>query len=343
MSSTGYDEVLRKPQQKERLRTEYRSIDISVVIPVFNESENLEPLCSKIQSVLDDMTKSYEIILVDDGSTDNSFGVLIALHELDERIQVISFRRNFGQSAAFSAGFDFARGDIIITMDADLQNDPADIPILIERLEKGYDVVCGWRIDRKDHFLTRRLPSYTANFLISWITDIKLHDYGCSLKAYRRDVVKNIKLYGEMHRFIPALASWIGIRVCEVPVNHDLRRYGESKYGLMRSIRVILDLLTVKFLLDYSSRPIQIFGLLGGICLFFGTILGIYLSSMKIFFGHTLGDRPMLILAILLIIFGVQLVTMGLLGELVVRIYYESQNKTTYMIREVLGRDFPRK
>lgn len=337
MSGTSYDEVLRKSPWKEGLRIRERDIDISVVIPIFNESDNLELLCSELQRVVGAMNRSYEIIMVDDGSTDNSFAVLNALHERDERVQVIRFRRNFGQSAAFSAGFDFARGEIIITMDADLQNDPTDIPKLIQKLEEGYDVVCGWRIDRKDHFLTRRLPSYIANLLISWITGIKLHDYGCSLKAYRRDVVKNLKLYGEMHRFIPALASWIGIRVCEVPVNHDLRRYGESKYGLMRTVRVILDLLTVKFLLSYSSRPIQIFGLVGGTSLFLGTILGIFLSAMKIFYGHSLGDRPLLFFALLLIIFGVQVITMGLLGELVIRNDYEKLNKPTYMIRHVLG------
>ncbi len=336
ISRMSYDEVLGNSALKEGLHTEYRSIDISIVIPVLNESDNLELLCSKLQRVLDTMNRSYEIILVDDGSSDSSFEISKGLHELDERIQVIQFRRNFGQSAAFSAGFDFARGDIIITMDADLQNDPADIPNLIEKLEKGYDVVCGWRIDRKDYFLTRRLPSHIANFLISWITGIKLHDYGCSLKAYRGEIVKNIRLYGEMHRFIPALASWMGIRVCEVPVNHEPRRFGESKYGLMRTVRVILDLLTVKFILGYSTRPIQIFGLLGAICLFFGIILGVYLSTTKIFFGHSLGDRPLLLLVILLIIFGLQLITMGLLGELVVRNNYESQNKTTYMIKEVL-------
>lgn len=337
MSSTSYDEALGKSTRKEELNTENRGVDISIVIPVFNESDSLKLLCSKLQPVLDNMNKSYEIILVDDGSSDNSFGVLNSLHELDERIQAIRFRRNFGQSAAFSAGFDFARGDIIITMDADFQNDPADVPKLIETLEKGYDVVCGWRIDRKDHFLTRPLPSYVANFLISWITGIKLHDYGCSLKAHRADVVKNIRLYGEMHRFIPALASWMGISVCKVPVNHEPRRFGESKYGLMRTVRVILDLLTVKFMLGYSARPIQIFGLLGTFGLFFGIILGIYLSIAKIFFGHPLGDRPLLLLVILLITFGLQLITMGLLGELIVGNNYVSQNKTTYMIKEVLG------
>jgi glycosyltransferase involved in cell wall biosynthesis len=222
-------------------------------------------------------------------------------------------------------------------MDADLQNDPADIPNLLRKLEDGYDVVSGWRINRRDGYLTRQLPSWIANFIISTITEVKLHDYGCSLKAYRREVAKNIKLYGEMHRFIPALASWMGIRVGEIPVNHAPRKSGKSKYGITRAVRVLLDLVTVKFLLGYSTRPIQIFGLLGGICFLLGVIIGTYLSILKIFFGHPLRDRPLLLLSILLFIFGVQLITMGLLGELVVRNYYESQNKPTYMVKEILG------
>jgi glycosyltransferase involved in cell wall biosynthesis len=314
-----------------------QSIDLSIVIPVFNEAENLEPLYSQLTDVLAKTDTAFEIVLIDDGSTDSSFENLKKLRKQDDRVRVIRFRRNFGQSAAFSAGFDHARGDVIVTMDADLQNDPADIPNLLKKLEDGCDVVSGWRINRKDRYLTRQLPSRIANFIISMITEVKLHDYGCSLKAYRREVAKNIKLYGEMHRFIPALASWMGIRVAEVPVNHAPRRSGKSKYGIMRAVRVLLDLVTVKFLLGYSTRPIQIFGLLGGIFFSLGLIVGAYLSIMKIFFGHPLRDRPLLLLSILLVIFGVQLITMGLLGELVVRSYYESQNKPTYMIKEVLG------
>jgi glycosyltransferase involved in cell wall biosynthesis len=245
-------------------------------------------------------------------------------------------RRNFGQTAAFSAGFDLARGDVIITMDGDLQNDPADIPLLLEKIDEGYDVVSGWRVNRQDVFLTRRLPSRIANALISKVTGVRLHDYGCSLKAYRAEVVKNIKLYGELHRFIPALAKWVGIQVAEVPVTHYARKYGRSKYGLGRTIKVILDLLTVKFLLDYATRPIQIFGLLGVVCLILGTGLGLYLTTLRLFFNQSLSDRPILLLAILLIMLGVQFVIMGLLGELVVRTYHEAQGKPIYMIREVV-------
>lgn len=312
-------------------------VDLSIVIPVLNEAGNLDPLYSQLIDVLTKTDKAYEIIFVDDGSTDSSFENLKKLQKQDDRIQVIRFRRNFGQSAAFSAGFDYASGDVIVTMDADLQNDPRDVPKLLNKLEDGYDLVSGWRINRRDGYLTRRLPSRIANFIISIITEVKLHDYGCSLKAYRREVAKNIKLYGELHRFIPALASWMGIRVGEIPVNHAPRRSGKSKYGIMRAVRVLLDLVTVKFLLGYSTRPIQIFGLLGVISLLSGLIVGSYLSILKIFFGHPLRDRPLLLLCILLVIFGVQLIAMGLLGELVVRSYYESQNKPTYVVKEILG------
>jgi glycosyltransferase involved in cell wall biosynthesis len=313
------------------------NVDLSVVIPVLNEAENLDPLYSQLIDVLTKTDKSYEIIFVDDGSTDSSFENLKKLQKQDNDLRVIRFRRNFGQSAAFSAGFDYARGDVVVTMDADLQNDPADIPNLLKKLEDGCDVVSGWRINRSDGYLARRLPSRIANFIISMITEVKLHDYGCSLKAYRREVVKNIKLYGEMHRFIPALASWMGIRVGEIPVKHAPRKSGKSKYGITRAVRVLLDLVTVKFLLGYSTKPIQIFGLLGGISFSLGLIIGAYLSILKIFFGHPLRDRPVLLLSMLLVIFGVQLITMGLLGELVVRSYYESQDKPTYVIKDVLG------
>ena len=323
--------------KKKRSHEVEPGVDLSVVIPVLNEAENLDPLYFRLVDVLTKTGKSYEIIFVDDGSTDSSFENLKKLQEQDDDLRVIRFRRSFGQSAAFSAGFDCAMGDIIVTMDADLQNDPADIPNLLKKLEDGCDVVSGWRINRKDGYLTRQLPSRIANFIISVITEIKLHDYGCSLKAYKREVAKNIKLYGEMHRFIPALASWMGIRVSEIPVNHAPRRFGKSKYGIMRAVRVTLDLVTVKFLLGYSTRPIQIFGLLGGIFFLLGLFIGGYLSVLKIFFGHPLSDRPLLLLSILLVIFGVQLITMGLLGELVVRGYSESQNKPTYLVKEVLG------
>jgi len=321
---------------KKEFIHESSDIDISIVIPVLNEADNLQPLYDQLKTALDKLNRTYEIIFIDDGSTDSSNEILERLHGLDNSIKVVQFRRNFGQSAAFSAGFNLASGDIVITMDADLQNDPKDIVKLIQKLDEGNDIVSGWRVDRKDPYISRRLPSMIANLLISWITGIYLHDYGCSLKAYRREVIRNIKLYGEMHRFIPALASWMGIRIAEVRVNHSPRISGRSKYGIMRTVRVILDLLTVKFLLGYSTRPIQIFGLLGVFSLSLGMILGVYLSALKLLFNQPLGDRPLLSLAILLIIFGVQLITMGLLGELVIRNYYESQNKPTYMIKEVL-------
>jgi glycosyltransferase involved in cell wall biosynthesis len=312
---------------------------ISVVIPVYNEAANLEPLAARLKTVLDDLDHTGEVILVDDGSTDGSVELLRAIHADDSRFRIIYLRRNFGQSAAFSAGFDFAQGDVIVTMDGDLQNDPADIPRLLQKIDAGYDIASGWRVNRQDGLLTRRLPSKIANWLISNVTGVKLHDYGCSLKAYRREVIELTKLYGEMHRFIPALASWIGVTVVEVPVNHFARQHGKSKYGISRTIRVFLDLLTVKFLLDYSTRPIQIFGFLGLLSFSGGMALGIYLSVLRLFFGQPLADRPILLLVVLLIVIGVQLIIMGLLGELVVRTYHETQGKPTYIIREFLSTD----
>ena len=238
-------------------------VDVSLVIPLYNEIENISTLHQAILPVLSSLEKDTEIIYVDDGSTDGTFEQLQKIQSFDSSVWVIQLRRNFGQAAAFSAGFDFARGNVIVTMDGDLQNDPNDIPLLIEKIDQGYDIVSGWRVKRKDNFITRRLPSMIANSIISWVTGVKLHDYGCSLKAYREEVVKNIRLYGELHRFIPAIASWMGIRVAEVPVNHFPRRYGRSKYGLGRTLRVILDLITVKFMLNYATRPLQIFGLAG--------------------------------------------------------------------------------
>jgi len=310
---------------------------LSVVIPLYNEEKNLEPLYQQLKAALDGAGREYEIIIVDDGSTDRSFEVLKRLHEDDERLKVIRFRRNFGQTAAFAAGFDHSQGEVVITMDADLQNDPADIPLLLRKIEEGYDVVSGWRLPRQDPFLTRRLPSMIANWLISQVTGVHLHDYGCSLKAYHREVVKNVQLYGELHRFIPALASWMGISVAEVSVRHYPRRFGRSKYGLSRTSRVLLDLLTVRFLLSYSTRPIHIFGGLGLISFAVGIGLGGYLSFVKFVLGQNIGDRPLLLLAILLMVLGVQLISMGLLGEMMVRTYYEVLNKPTYVVREVLG------
>ena len=312
-----------------------QNVEVSVVIPLLNEAENLELLLTGLRESLASLERTWEVILVDDGSTDGTFALLKKLRGSDPRIRVVRLRRNFGQTAAFSAGFDYSRGDIIVTMDGDLQNDPNDIPRLLEKIDEGYDIVSGWRIHRKDRFLTRRLPSQMANKLISKATGVKLNDYGCSLKAYRRAVVENTKLYGELHRFIPALASWIGVEVAEVPVNHASRQFGQSKYGLGRTVRVLLDLLTVKFLLDYATRPIQIFGFMGLVSLVIGAGIGLYLSILRLFFSVGLGDRPLLLLAVLLVVIGVQLVVMGLLGELVVRTYHETQNKPIYMVKEV--------
>jgi glycosyltransferase involved in cell wall biosynthesis len=316
-------------------------IQLSVVIPLFNEEDNISPLYNELTTALESLGVVYEIIIVDDGSTDRSFELLRALQSEDERLVIIRFRRNFGQTAAFAAGFDRARGGIVVTLDADLQNDPADIPLLLEKLNEGYDVVSGWRRDRKDPFLTRRLPSMLANALISWATGVHLHDYGCSLKAYRREVVKNLQLYGELHRFIPALASWMGVSVAEVPVNHRSRLHGQSKYGLSRILRVMLDLLTVRFLLSYATRPIQIFGLIGLLTFAAGTLLTLYLGFLRLVLQQPVAGRPLLLLAILLTLVGVQFVTMGLLGELVVRTYHETQRKPIYMVREVLAAATP--
>lgn len=313
-----------------------RQVDVSIVIPLYNEAESLPRLYEHLIPLLDDWEREFEVILVDDGSTDETATILRQLQAQDSRLLVVLLRRNFGQTAAFAAGFDAARGNVIVTMDGDLQNDPADIPMLLDKMDEGYDIVSGWRIDRQDTFLTRKLPSQIANKLISRITGVHLHDYGCSLKAYHRDVIEGIQLYGEMHRFIPALASWMGVRVAEVPVNHNARQFGQSKYGLSRTIRVVLDLLTVKFLLDYATRPIQIFGLLGMIMLLIGGGLGAYLTTIRLFFDQAIGDRPMVILAALLIMVGVQLVIMGLLGEVLVRTYHEAQDKPVYAVREVL-------
>jgi len=314
-------------------------LEVSVVIPLYNEEENIERLYVGLKEVLEGLAQEYEIIFVDDGSTDGSFESLRRLHARDPRLKVVRLRRNFGQTAAFSAGFDQAEGRVIVTIDADLQNDPADIPLLLAKLEQGYDIVSGWRKGRQDPFLSRRFPSMVANFLISEVTGVKLHDYGCSLKAYRREVVKNVDLYGELHRFIPALASWMGISLAEVPVTHHPRRYGKSKYGLSRTPRVILDLLTVRFLLSYSARPIHIFGSLGILTSFLGAIILAYLGLIRLVLQRSIADRPVLFLGVLLFVVGVQFVTMGLLAELTIRTYHEARNKPTYMVREILTRN----
>jgi glycosyltransferase involved in cell wall biosynthesis len=312
-------------------------VDLSIVIPLLNEEENIPELYRELDEVLRPLGRSYEMIFVDDGSTDSSFQLLSELREKDSHVIVVSFRRNFGQTAAMSAGFDYASGGIIITMDADLQNDPQDIPRMLAKIENGYDLVTGWRFDRKDPFLSRRLPSMIANKIISKITDVHLHDYGCTIKAFRRDVIKTIRLYGEMHRFIPAVASGMGIAFTEVKVNHRARRFGTSKYGISRTIRVLLDLLTVKFLLSYATRPLHVFGTVGMGSSFIGFMIALIMTIQRYFFGIGLANRPLLLLAVLLIFMGIQFITIGLLAELVVRTYHESQKKPTYYVRQVLG------
>jgi glycosyltransferase involved in cell wall biosynthesis len=313
-------------------------VDVSIVVPVFNEEGNVAALHQELVAVLEPHGKRFEILFVDDGSTDASFALLKSIYHRDERVRVVRFRKNFGQTAALAAGFAEARGPVIVTLDADLQNDPSYIPLLLERLDSGFDIVCGWRRDRKDPYLSRRLPSQIANWLISVVTGVHLHDYGCTLKAFRADVVKNLHLYGEMHRFIPAVASGFGVQIDEVVVGHRPRRVGQSKYGISRTVRVVLDLIAVKFLLDYSHRPLQIFGLAGLLSGGVGFVLGSYLTWVKFGLGESIGSRPLLLLAGLLMVFGVQLVSLGLLGELLARLYHENRARPPYAIREKLER-----
>jgi glycosyltransferase involved in cell wall biosynthesis len=311
------------------------SPDLSVVIPIRNEEPNLPELYREFTETLTAWGRSYELVLVDDGSTDRSFAILSELQAKDARVRVIRFRRNFGQTAAFAAGFKYARGALIVTADGDLQNDPHDIARLVDMIAEGADIVCGWRKDRKDTLITRRIPSMLANRLISWATGVQLHDYGCSLKVFRAEVVKPLKLYGEMHRFLPAIASELGVTIREVVVNHRARQHGSSKYGLSRTIRVILDLMTVKFLLSYSTKPLQIFGLVGGGMLLSGFVVSAWLAYQRLFGYQSIANRPLLLFGILLIFTGLQLLTLGLLAELQARTYHESQDKPTYVIREI--------
>ncbi len=316
-------------------------IEISLVIPVFNEEESLPELYAQLGRVCPGLGKPYEIIFIDDGSTDGSFETLMRLRAGDPRVRIIRFRKNFGQTAALAAGFDLARGDVIVTLDADLQNDPADIASLLGKIDGGYDIVSGWRKDRKDRFLSRRLPSIMANGLISRFTGVKLHDYGCTLKAFRREVIKNINLYGELHRFIPAIASTMGVSIAEVEVRHRPRMKGKSKYNIMRTPKVLLDLLTVKFLLSYSTRPLQIFGLFGMAGGLAGALIGLWLSYERLVLKHGIANRPLLLLAVLLVVIGIQFITLGLLAEIMVRAYHESSAKKIYYIKETIDSDRP--
>jgi glycosyltransferase involved in cell wall biosynthesis len=312
-------------------------IYLSIIIPLYNEEDNIPQLIKELDDFFAHFDKKFEIIIIDDGSCDQSFHLLSQYAQERRYLRILHFGVNFGQTAAISAGFDAARGKIVVTMDADLQNDPRDIPLLLEKMEEGCDIVSGWRKKRKDNFLTRRLPSTIANKLISWITNVSLHDYGCTLKAYRREIVNHINLYGEMHRFIPALGRWCGASITEVEVNHRERKHGKSKYGLSRTFRVILDLLTVKFFLSYSTRPIQIFGKFGLYSFLIGLASLIEVVVLKILRDRDMTGNPFLYLSVLMVIIGVQFIILGLLGEIIIRTYYESQKKTTYIIKEKIN------
>lgn len=309
---------------------------LSVVVPIYNESENLPLLIEAIHQALLPTGIDYEIICVDDASTDGSAEILRQFAQQDGHLKAVLLRRNYGQTAGMAAGFDYAQGSIIVTMDGDLQNDPADIPLLLERLEQGYDLVSGWRKHRKDNRVTRLLPSMVANWLIGVMTGVKLHDYGCSLKAYRTEVIKDMNLYGELHRFLPALAFIEGAKITEIPVNHHPRRFGTSKYGLGRTLKVSMDLLTVYFMKKFLTKPMHIFGGLGLTSMVAGMALGVYLTLLKIIDNQDIGDRPLLILAVVLFLTGIQLFSFGLLAELVMRTYHESQKRPIYRVREVV-------
>ncbi|MHC4242021.1 MAG: glycosyltransferase family 2 protein [Planctomycetota bacterium] len=309
--------------------------EVSVVVPLLNEQDNIGPLYEQITQTLKDKY-DYEIIFVDDGSIDNSFNILADLQKADNRMRVICFRKNFGQTAALSAGFTHAKGKIIIALDADLQNDPADIPDMIARLNEGFDVISGWRRKRHDNAITRLLPSKIANWVISRITGVKLHDYGCTLKVYRREALEEIKLYGEMHRFIPALASWSGATIAEMAVNHRPRTAGKTKYGIGRTLKVILDLITVKFLGSFSTKPIYIFGGLGLASGIGAIASGWYVVYQKIANDFPINRNPLLVMTAMLITTTIQFILMGLLAELLVRTYHESQNRPTYVIKQIL-------
>jgi len=313
-------------------------MNLSIIIPIYNEEKSISKLYQKLKKVLSDLNMQYEIIAVNDGSIDNSYEVLKEISQNDSDLKVIDFRKNFGQTAAISAGIDMSKGEIIIPIDADLENKPEDIPNLLNKLNEGYDVVSGWRKDRwKESFFTRRLTSYIANWLISKIVGLKLHDYGCTMKAYKRDIIKDIKFYGDMHRFIPAYAMWYGAKITEVPVNYEPRQYGESKYGIGRTFRVLLDILTVKFLTDYLNRPMHFFGRIGFWLFFFSFLSGFFALCLRSFLGISLILTPLPLLTAFLIIIGIQFILMGLLAEILIRTYYESQDKSTYSIKNKIN------
>ncbi|MCC6452303.1 MAG: glycosyltransferase family 2 protein [Acidobacteria bacterium] len=312
--------------------------EISLFLPVLDEEENLRPMHEKIAAALAELDRTAEVIFVDDGSTDRSLEILKEIAATDDRVRVISLRRNYGQTAAMAAGIDAAKGEILIPMDADLQNDPADIKRLLEKLDEGYDVVSGWRKNRQDKLISRKIPSQIANRIISWIGGVHLHDYGCSLKAYRRDVLQDVKLYGEMHRFIPIYASWAGARVTEIPVDHHARTMGKSKYGISRTVKVIFDLMTIKFMASYQTKPIYVFGTFGMLAFLLAVIAGIWAIILKIE-GTSFILTPLPVITVVMLAISVQFFLMGLLAELLVRTYHESQDKAIYAVREKIGFD----
>jgi glycosyltransferase involved in cell wall biosynthesis len=311
------------------------TVDLSIIVPLFNEEESLVPLYNQLMPVLTKLGKSFEIIFINDGSTDSSYAVLCRLAEADPKVKVVNFRRNFGQTAAMSAGFDHARGQIIVPMDADLQNDPADIPLLLKKLDEGYDVASGWRKDRKDKEVIRIFTSRLANWIISQFTGVELHDSGCSLKAYRAEVLRGTRLYGEMHRFIPALANLMGARICEVPVTHHPREFGKSKYGFKRILKVILDLITVKFLADFSTKPLYMFGGIGVVLFALAILAGAETIWARVAHNVYVHNNPVILIAVFLGTLGVNFIVMGLLAELIIRTYHESQGKPIYHVRDL--------
>lgn len=311
--------------------------EVSIFLPVYNEEPNLRPLHAKLDAALKSLGRSAEIVYVDDGSNDGSLNILREIAAMDSRVRVVALRRNYGQTAAMAAGIDAARGKVLIPMDADLQNDPADIERLLEKLDEGYDVVSGWRKNRKDKMVTRKIPSMLANRLISWIGGVPLHDYGCSLKAYRRESLQDVRLYGEMHRFIPIYASWAGARVTEIPVEHHARTMGKSKYGLSRTLKVVFDLMTIKFMASYQTKPIYVFGSFGMLAFAISLFSGLYALFLKVIHKADFVQTPLPVLCIVMFAVGVQFLLMGLLAEMLVRTYHESQAKAIYAVRERLG------
>src|SRR2546421_4105071 len=327
---------LKKRSSRKRMASD-SPIRYSIVVPFYNEQENIPPLYMKLTEVLDGIGEPYELVFVDDGSKDDSFKVLSEIYEHDRRVNLVRLRRNFGQTSALKAGFDFARGEVIISMDGDLQHDPEEIPRFLDKIEEGYDLVSGWRHHRRDHWLMRQLPSRIANWMMAKLSGVELHDFGTTFKAYRREIIQEIQLYGELHRFIPALASSAGAKIAEVPIENLQRKSGKSNYGIGRTIRVFLDLMIVKFLLDYSTRPLQFFGFLGICGASAGMAIAAYLGIDKLL-HHTdaISEHgPLMLLAVVLFLSGVQLLSLGLLGEITSRTYYESQNKSIYALREV--------